>query len=102
MKRSGAGTNWGAKVQQYGKRYCLSGVFRIASPRLGILLTGMGDDGAQGLLEMRRAGAETLAQDEASCVVFGMPKQVIACGAVDSVLPLSKIPSKILMARTRA
>ena len=63
---------------------------------LGIILTGMGNDGAQGLLEMKKAGAETVAQDEATCVVFGMPKEAIACGAVDTILPLSKIPEKIL------
>ena len=62
---------------------------------LGIILTGMGNDGAQGLLEMKKSGAETVAQDEASCVVFGMPREAIACGAVDFVLPLSKIPAKI-------
>jgi two-component system chemotaxis response regulator CheB len=64
---------------------------------LGIILTGMGNDGAQGLLEMKNAGAETVAQDEASCVVFGMPKEAIACGAVGLILPLTKIPAKILM-----
>jgi two-component system, chemotaxis family, protein-glutamate methylesterase/glutaminase len=62
---------------------------------LGIILTGMGKDGAQGLLEMKHSGADTVAQDEATCVVFGMPKEAIACGAVDQVLPLSKIPAKI-------
>jgi two-component system chemotaxis response regulator CheB len=62
---------------------------------LGIILTGMGNDGAQGLLAMKESGAETVAQDEASCVVFGMPKEAIACGAVDLVLPLSQIPAKI-------
>jgi two-component system chemotaxis response regulator CheB len=64
---------------------------------LGIILTGMGNDGAQGLLEMKNSGAETVAQDEASCVVFGMPKEAIACGAVDVILPLSKIAAKLLM-----
>jgi len=68
----------------------------VGADALGIILTGMGNDGAQGLLEMKNAGAETVAQDEASCVVFGMPKEAIACGAADSVLPLSKIPGKIL------
>ena len=63
---------------------------------LGIILTGMGSDGAQGLLEMKKNGAETVAQDESSCVVFGMPKEAIACGAVDAVLPLSRIPDRIL------
>ena len=66
---------------------------------LGIILTGMGNDGADGLLEMKKAGAETIAQDEASCVVFGMPKGAIACGAVDTVAPLSQIPWRILHAR---
>ncbi len=64
---------------------------------LGIILTGMGSDGAQGLLEMKKCGAETVAQDEASCVVFGMPREAIACGAVDEVLPLARIPTRILM-----
>jgi len=64
---------------------------------LGIILTGMGSDGAQGLLEMRNAGAETIAQDEASCVVFGMPREAIARGAVDKVLALAEIPTKVLM-----
>ena len=58
---------------------------------LGIILTGMGKDGAQGLLEMRRAGAYTIAQDEASCVVFGMPKEAIAMGGASEVLPLQNI-----------
>lgn len=72
-------------------------VAQTAGPdALGIILTGMGSDGAQGLLQMRNAGAKTVAQDEASCVVFGMPKEAIARGAVDMVLPLSRIPAKIL------
>jgi two-component system, chemotaxis family, protein-glutamate methylesterase/glutaminase len=58
---------------------------------VGIILTGIGADGAAGLLEMKRAGASTIAQDEASCVVFGMPKEAIALGAVDHVLPMAKI-----------
>ena len=63
---------------------------------VGVLLTGMGDDGADGLLELRKAGARTLAQDEASCVVFGMPKEAIARGAVDEVLPLGRIAHAVL------
>ncbi|MGF6708760.1 protein-glutamate methylesterase/protein-glutamine glutaminase [Pseudomonas frederiksbergensis] len=63
---------------------------------LGIIMTGMGDDGARGLKEMREAGARTLAQDEASCVVFGMPKEAIKLGAAERVLPLCDIPSAIL------
>jgi two-component system, chemotaxis family, protein-glutamate methylesterase/glutaminase len=55
----------------------------------GLILTGMGEDGARGLLAMRQAGAPTVAQDEASCVVFGMPKEAIRLGAASEVLPLS-------------
>ena len=56
---------------------------------VGIIMTGMGDDGAAGLLEMRNAGARTVAQDEESCVVFGMPKEAIKRGGVDKTVPLS-------------
>jgi two-component system chemotaxis response regulator CheB len=62
---------------------------------IGIIMTGMGDDGARGLLEMREAGAATMAQDEESCVVFGMPKEAIRLGAVKTVLPLSRIAQTI-------
>ncbi|HEY0189702.1 MAG TPA: chemotaxis-specific protein-glutamate methyltransferase CheB, partial [Kofleriaceae bacterium] len=58
---------------------------------IGVILTGMGDDGARGLLEMKQAGAFTVAQDEASCVVFGMPAEAIKRGGVDRVLPLDRI-----------
>jgi two-component system chemotaxis response regulator CheB len=68
---------------------------------LGVLLTGMGVDGAAGLQEMLQAGAHTIAQDEASCVVFGMPKAAIELGAAEKVLPLKDIPNAILqIART--
>lgn len=63
---------------------------------VGVILTGMGKDGSQGMLEMRLAGAHTLAQDEASCVVFGMPKEAIATGAVDEVAPIEDIPALLL------
>ncbi len=63
---------------------------------IGVLMTGMGADGAQGLLELKRAGASTLAQDEESCVVFGMPKEAIALGAVDEVVGLSRIAGRVL------
>jgi two-component system chemotaxis response regulator CheB len=63
---------------------------------VGVILTGMGGDGAQGLLEMRQAGARTLAQDEASCVVFGMPKVAIDLGAAEKVVPLDGMASEIL------
>lgn len=62
---------------------------------LGILMTGMGDDGAQGLLEMRSAGADTIAQDEASCVVFGMPKAAIDLGAAAKVVSLHRIAREV-------
>ena len=58
---------------------------------VGILMTGMGDDGARGMLEMKESGAETIAQDEASCVVFGMPKEAILLKAVDKILPLNEM-----------
>lgn len=63
---------------------------------IGIILTGMGKDGAEGLLRMKRAGAHTLAQDEASCVVFGMPREAIALGAVDDVSPLSEVSRRVM------
>jgi two-component system chemotaxis response regulator CheB len=72
-------------------------VARVAGRNaLGILMTGMGDDGANGLLEMRQAGATTIAQDEATCVVFGMPKEAIQRGAVDKILPLHAIAPTII------
>jgi two-component system chemotaxis response regulator CheB len=61
-----------------------------------VLLTGMGADGAQGLLTMRKAGAYTIAQDEASCVVYGMPREAVRLGAADLILSLSSIPGAIL------
>lgn len=63
---------------------------------IGVLLTGMGDDGAKGLLEMKQAGAKTIAQDEKSSVVFGMPKEAIKLDAADKVLSLELIASQIL------
>jgi two-component system chemotaxis response regulator CheB len=63
---------------------------------LGIILTGMGKDGVQGMLEMKQAGSHTIAQDEASCVVFGMPKEAIAAGGVREVLPLQNIARRTM------
>jgi two-component system chemotaxis response regulator CheB len=63
---------------------------------VGIILTGMGDDGAQGMKEMHDAGAKTIAQDEASCVVFGMPNEAIKLGGVDKILPLEKIAAEMM------
>ncbi len=63
---------------------------------VGVILTGMGKDGAMGMLQMKMAGAYNFAQDEASCVVFGMPREAIAVGAVNEVAPLTELPAKVL------
>jgi two-component system chemotaxis response regulator CheB len=63
---------------------------------VGVILTGMGKDGAMGMLQMKMAGAYNFAQDEASCVVFGMPREAIAVGAVNEVAPLNELPAKVL------
>jgi len=70
---------------------------RYAGPNaIGVIMTGMGDDGAKGMLEMKEAGAMTIAQDEDSCVVFGMPKKAIELGAVHKVLPLLSIAGAVM------
>ena len=71
------------------------------SNAVGIIMTGMGDDGARGLLEMKQAGARTFAQDEATSVVFGMPKEAIARNAADKVIPLGNIARELLQATAR-
>ena len=63
---------------------------------IGVILTGMGRDGADGLLRMRQAGSYTLAQDEASCVVFGMPREAIALGAAHEVVPLQEMSQRVM------
>ena len=63
---------------------------------VGVILTGMGADGAAGLLEMRQAGARTIAQDEATCVVYGMPKEAVNSGAVERSAPITRITDEIL------
>ncbi len=63
---------------------------------IGVILTGMGKDGASGMLKMKQAGAKTIAQDEKSCVVFGMPKEAIEMGGVDEIVPLSEITRTII------
>jgi len=68
---------------------------------VGVIMTGMGDDGARGLLEMKEAGAPTIAQDEKSCVIFGMPHEAIKLGAANQVLPLEKIPMALLARQRR-
>src|SRR5574340_738480 len=103
LKRSGA--NYMTKLDQgelvNRHRPSVDVLFRSAANvaganALGIILTGMGKDGVQGLLEMKQAGSYTIAQDEASCVVFGMPKEAIAAGSVCEVLPLQSISRRAL------
>ncbi len=66
------------------------------SNAVGVILTGMGSDGALGLLKMKEAGARTVAQDEKSCIVFGMPKEAIKLGAADKVVPLNSVSKTVL------
>ena len=70
----------------------------VGANAIGVILTGMGADGARGMREMKDAGAATFAQDEASCVVYGMPKEAVKVGAVDHVVPLVKMAEKVLQA----
>ncbi len=65
---------------------------------IGVIMTGMGDDGAKGLLEMKEVGAYTIAQDEKTCIVFGMPNEAIKLGAADKVLPLEQIAAHAIKA----
>jgi two-component system chemotaxis response regulator CheB len=77
-------------------------VARNLGPRaVGVILTGMGGDGAQGLLAMRRAGARTLGQNEATCVVYGMPKVAHQIGAVEKQAPLNAIAAEVAALTTR-
>jgi two-component system, chemotaxis family, protein-glutamate methylesterase/glutaminase len=103
LKRSGARyiveLNQGPLVNRH--RPSVDVLFRSAANvaganALGIILTGMGKDGVQGLLEMKQSGSHTIAQDEASCVVFGMPKEAIAAGGVREVLPLQNIARRTM------
>jgi two-component system, chemotaxis family, protein-glutamate methylesterase/glutaminase len=71
-------------------------VHSVGRQAVGVLLTGMGKDGAQGLLEMRAAGSSTLAQDERTSVVWGMPGEAVALGAVQQVLPIEEIADALL------
>lgn len=103
LKRSGA--NYVTELSQSEPvnrhRPSVDVLFRSAATyagknAIGIMLTGMGKDGAAGMLEMREAGAYNFAQDEASCVVFGMPKAAIELGAVDEVVPLDNMANRVL------
>ena len=68
---------------------------------VGVILTGMGKDGANGLLRMRQAGARTFGQDEATCVVYGMPREAALIGAVEEVAPLGELPRRVMQALGR-
>lgn len=104
LKRSGANyvteLNQGPPVNRH--RPSVDVLFRSAANYagknvIGVILTGMGKDGAAGMLEMKQAGAYNFAQDEASCVVFGMPKEAIATGGVDEIVPLKDMASRVLL-----
>jgi two-component system chemotaxis response regulator CheB len=69
---------------------------------IGVIMTGMGKDGAAGMLEMKKQGAKTFAQDEESCVVFGMPGEAIAAGGVDEVLPLKRLAEAVIRSAEKA
>jgi two-component system chemotaxis response regulator CheB len=103
VRRSGA--HYECRVhdgpQVSGHRPSVDVLFRsvasnVGTNALGIILTGMGRDGADGLLEMRRAGARTLGQNEASCVIYGMPKAAMQVGAVELELPLDRLSECIV------
>lgn len=104
LKRSGANymteLNQGDLVSRH--RPSVDVLFRSAANSagknaIGVILTGMAKDGAEGMLEMHNSGAYNLAQDEASCVVFGMPKEAIAAGGVDEVVPLKDMARRVLL-----
>jgi two-component system chemotaxis response regulator CheB len=103
LARSGA--NYVCRVHDHapvsGHRPSVDVLFRSVAQAagansVGVILTGMGKDGAAGLLDMRQAGASTIGQDEATCVVYGMPKAAHDCGATEVELPLTKIPEQVL------
>ena len=94
-----AGYLWHPSVE----RMVVSALENIdASKLIGVLMTGMGNDGAQGLLKMRRGGAMTIAQDEATCVVYGMPREAAGIGAAVQVLPLPEIAAAMLAGHAHA
>ncbi|MCP4644250.1 MAG: chemotaxis response regulator protein-glutamate methylesterase, partial [bacterium] len=103
LRRSGAVYNVQVKTGPLVTRHrpsvdvLFKSVARYAGKNaVGVMLTGMGADGSKGMKEMHDAGAQNIAQDEATCVVFGMPKEAIACGAVDHVESLDHVAAKIL------
>lgn len=108
IKRSGGGyvTELSKEEPVNRHRPAVDVLFRSVAPLLkgnaiGVILTGMGKDGAQGLLQMREAGAWTIGQNQESCVVYGMPREAALLGAVDEVVPLSEV-SEHIMSRLRS
>ncbi|HKR89000.1 MAG TPA: chemotaxis response regulator protein-glutamate methylesterase [Phenylobacterium sp.] len=108
LERSGANYYVSVKTGPLVSRHrpSVDVLFRSAaraagSNAVGVIMTGMGDDGARGMEEMKKAGALTIAQDEASSVVFGMPKEAIARNCVDRIVPLSQIAQELLRAAAR-
>lgn len=104
LKRSG--TNYMTELSQgppvNRHRPSVDVLFRSAANyagknAIGVILTGMGKDGALGMLEMKQAGAYNFAQDEATCVVYGMPKEAVAVGGVDEVIPLPDMAKAVMM-----
>jgi two-component system chemotaxis response regulator CheB len=73
-----------------------SAAMNVGKNAIGVMLTGMGSDGSKSMLKMKEAGAINIAQDESTCVVYGMPKSAVEIGAVDHVLPLRDIAAKII------
>ncbi|MBP7232733.1 MAG: chemotaxis response regulator protein-glutamate methylesterase [Syntrophaceae bacterium] len=103
LKRSGARYYVEVKAGPLVSRHrpSVDVLFRSAARYAGanavsVIMTGMGDDGARGMLEMKESGAYTIAQDEASCVVYGMPQEAVKRGAVDKIYPLEMIADKVL------
>ena len=107
LRRSGARYYVEIGVGQKVSGHCPSvdvlfnSVSKVAGPNaLGVILTGMGADGAKGMFNMHQAGAKTIAQSEETCVVFGMPKEAIKLGGVDKVVPLSEIANSVITTLT--
>ncbi|MEA3333866.1 MAG: chemotaxis response regulator protein-glutamate methylesterase [Pseudomonadota bacterium] len=105
MRRSGARYLVNVKTgpMVHYQRPAVDPLFRsvaryVGANALGVILTGMGADGARGMREMKEAGAVNFAQDEASCVVYGMPKEAVKAGGVDHVVPLKEMAEKVLRA----
>ncbi len=103
LRRSGARYYVAVKTGPLVRRHrpsvevLFNSVSQAAGPNaVGVIMTGMGDDGADGMLKMKQSGATTIAQDEASCVVFGMPREAIRRGGVDHIVSLDTIPEAIL------